>query len=230
MSDPIKRRSAAAAFAVMAVLVASFALAPQAGASTITVCVKKSSGAVRLITGKAKCKKGEKKLSWNSKGPAGANGTNGTNGAPGAAGQPQSAVVFSSTLEAPLFGEKSAGLFSLSGVTVTIKCVNVLVVNAASIEGVGPAGTRAVSGMSVSRVDGTETESFQKPVYNVSLASTTAFASLGTNGKGTVGNEGHVDAVIITSTSAIFVSAFIEAAPDPNACTVTGSAYSVPRA
>lgn len=86
MSDPIKRRSVAVAFAVAALLLASFAAAPQAGASTISVCVKKSSGAIRLITGKAKCKKGESKVSWNSRGPAGANGANGANGASGANG------------------------------------------------------------------------------------------------------------------------------------------------
>jgi hypothetical protein len=48
-------------------------------------CVKKN-GSARVFTKKPKCKKGEKKLSWNNEGPAGKNGVNGTNGTKGTNG------------------------------------------------------------------------------------------------------------------------------------------------
>jgi hypothetical protein len=69
--------------------------ASAAGAATLTACVKKRTGEMRLRQGKAanrKCPKGWKKVRWNVQGPAGkqgaagANGTNGTNGTNGASG------------------------------------------------------------------------------------------------------------------------------------------------
>jgi hypothetical protein len=79
---------------LLAVLVASAVLVPvcTANAATITGCVNKKTGELRIRQGKAakkKCPKGWKKLHWNTNGPAGkqgipgVNGTNGTNGAPG---------------------------------------------------------------------------------------------------------------------------------------------------
>jgi hypothetical protein len=56
-----------------------------AQASTIYAC-KKKSGSLRLVSKKAKCKRGESKIAWNTTGPAGAKGTNGTNGSNGANG------------------------------------------------------------------------------------------------------------------------------------------------
>jgi hypothetical protein len=47
----------------------------------------KAKGTVRLVAKKKKCHKGEKKISWNATGPAGANGENGSGGEPGAGGE-----------------------------------------------------------------------------------------------------------------------------------------------
>src|SRR5690349_18840933 len=80
---------------LLAVLVVAGAvLLPASGASaaTLTACVKKKTGEMRLRQGKAakkKCPKGFKKVHWSVRGPAGkqgapgANGTNGVNGQPG---------------------------------------------------------------------------------------------------------------------------------------------------
>jgi hypothetical protein len=63
--------------------------ASTAGAATITACVKKKTGDVRIRRGAAahrKCPKGWSRVRWNTAGPAGAQGipgTNGTNGLPG---------------------------------------------------------------------------------------------------------------------------------------------------
>ncbi|HEX4731735.1 MAG TPA: hypothetical protein VH299_10725, partial [Solirubrobacterales bacterium] len=47
----------------------------------------KRKGAVRLVTKKGKCHKGEKKVSWSAAGPAGQSGENGQNGENGAGGE-----------------------------------------------------------------------------------------------------------------------------------------------
>ncbi len=67
-------------------MLSAFVAAPQANAATIYACVKKN-GTARFVTKKAKCKKKESKLSWNSEGPAGKNGLNGANGKDGAQGK-----------------------------------------------------------------------------------------------------------------------------------------------
>lgn len=87
---------------LLAMLVVAGAVLVPAGAAnaaTLTACVKKSTGEMRLRQGKAakkKCPKGFKKVRWNVQGAAGkqglpgasglngTNGTNGVNGAPGA--------------------------------------------------------------------------------------------------------------------------------------------------
>jgi hypothetical protein len=79
--------------------------------TTIKGCAAKKTGALRIISGQAKCKKTEKMISWNAAGaqgpagpagPAGADGTDGSNGlpgtngvdgAPGAQGQPGSNAI-----------------------------------------------------------------------------------------------------------------------------------------
>jgi hypothetical protein len=83
---------------LLAVLVVAGAVlvpAAAANAATLTACVKKRTGEMRLRQGKAarkKCPKGWKKVRWNVQGAAGkqglagANGTNGTNGTNGAPG------------------------------------------------------------------------------------------------------------------------------------------------
>jgi hypothetical protein len=62
------------------------AAASAAGATTIYACVSKKSGAMRIVSAKAKCKRGEHKLSWGASGPAGPAGAPGAPGAPGANG------------------------------------------------------------------------------------------------------------------------------------------------
>src|ERR1044071_7808647 len=47
----------------------------------------KAKGTVRLVAKKKKCRKGEKKISWNATGPAGVAGENGSGGEPGS-GEP----------------------------------------------------------------------------------------------------------------------------------------------
>jgi len=86
MSTFTNVRATAVLAATGALLLAAFAMAPQAEASTIYACVKKKSGSARVFTKKPKCKKGETKISWNTEGLAGNNGTNGTNGTNGKEG------------------------------------------------------------------------------------------------------------------------------------------------
>lgn len=62
------------------------AAASAAGTTTIYACVSKKSGAMRIVSAKAKCKHGEHKLSWGSAGPAGPAGATGAAGKQGANG------------------------------------------------------------------------------------------------------------------------------------------------
>ncbi len=62
-----------------------------ADTETVTACVKKSNGATRIVSGKMKCAKNERQISWNSTsdsliGPAGAAGAAGATGATGEQG------------------------------------------------------------------------------------------------------------------------------------------------
>jgi hypothetical protein len=84
MSTSITRRGTLAAAAIISLL-AALGTASQASAATYYACVKKS-GAAHIYTKKPKCKRGERKLSWNNRGPAGRNGANGKNGANGTNG------------------------------------------------------------------------------------------------------------------------------------------------
>ena len=79
---------------LLAVLVVAGAVlvpASAASAKTLTACVNKKTGEMRLRQGKAakkKCPKGWKKVRWNVQGPAGKQGNPGSNGTNGANGQP----------------------------------------------------------------------------------------------------------------------------------------------
>jgi hypothetical protein len=70
----------------------SYALAASGG-NTITACAKKKGGALRIAS---RCRRGERKLSWNKVGPRGLQGPGGLQGPPGVAGTP--AVVTFTTL------------------------------------------------------------------------------------------------------------------------------------
>jgi hypothetical protein len=87
MANLISRRAIAlsGALATLMLLIALVA-ATYANAATIHACLNKKTGAVRIVSSKAKCKKSEKSISWNSEGPAGKNGLNGNNGLNGTNG------------------------------------------------------------------------------------------------------------------------------------------------
>lgn len=83
-SIPLGRAAAVAGLAA-----AALALGTQAAdASSIYACVNKRSGSARFVSAKTKCKKSERRVSWNAAGLAGAPGARGSNGSPGAAGAP----------------------------------------------------------------------------------------------------------------------------------------------
>jgi hypothetical protein len=62
------------------------ALPDTAGASTIHACVRPASGATRIVSARARCRRGEKRMSWSTSGPQGPAGPPGAPGSPGAAG------------------------------------------------------------------------------------------------------------------------------------------------
>lgn len=229
-------RAMAVLAATGALLLAVFAAAPQAEASTLYACVKSKSGTARVFTKKPKCKKGESKISWNTTGPAGKNGANGANGSngtngkegkEGAAGQPQSAVPFNQSIEPEFLTEKFASLFTLGGVSVRLNCSNAFVLNVVSLEASGPAGTRVESGMVDERANhkGEPTAAVQQLLYNLAVGSDTRFSSLATNGSGEVANAGHVNATITTPTAVVVIDAYIEVGPH---CVASGMAFSIP--
>jgi hypothetical protein len=87
------------------------AAASAAGATTIYACVSKKNGAMRIVSAKAKCKRGEHKLSWGASGPAGPAGPAGAPGAPGAPGANGVGVDFADENAGPVNlaeGEKGA--------------------------------------------------------------------------------------------------------------------------
>jgi hypothetical protein len=64
-------------------LLLALVTAPQARASSIYACVSRHGGAVHLVPKAARCRKGESKESWNTRGRAGATGAVSANGAAG---------------------------------------------------------------------------------------------------------------------------------------------------
>jgi hypothetical protein len=73
----VKRTVAAGTLAALA---ASLAMTASADATTYYACVKKRGGRIRLVSRAAKCKRSERKISFNSAGVPGKNGVNGRNG------------------------------------------------------------------------------------------------------------------------------------------------------
>lgn len=66
-------------------------LAAVSASSTISTCVKKKGGSIRIVSARARCRRGEKALSWNAIGPAGPRGLRGFTGAKGPTGATGSA-------------------------------------------------------------------------------------------------------------------------------------------
>jgi hypothetical protein len=116
MSIAPTRRCLVVLAAAAALLLAGLA-ASQADAATLYACVKKN-GNSRLFSNKPKCKKGEKKLTWNIEGMTGRNGTNGLNGANGANGKDGAqgkegpAGPFGETLPS---GKSETGVYAIEG-------------------------------------------------------------------------------------------------------------------
>lgn len=237
MHHLLNRRAGLGAL-VTGALLASLALAPAAPAATIKACQKKKGGALRIITGKAKCKsKTEKTLKWSTTGPAGKNGTNGANGTngsngaagkDGAAGQPQKAFGIDVTSDTGgILSSTKTTLFSTNGVTVRLNCFN-FVANFIGIEATGPAGTKAQSGMIATRTDDTATQSSQQSVYTANITTDTSFGALASNTSGTLGNKAQFNAQIQTVGAVISISAYLEVGPSPTACQVRGIAFAIP--
>ena len=57
-----------------------------ANGANITACVKKSNGATRILSGKMKCTKSERQITWGQTGPQGSTGATGATGATGPQG------------------------------------------------------------------------------------------------------------------------------------------------
>ncbi len=74
---------------IVAALILTLVPAGAAQAATITACVKRTTGAATILTGKKakkKCPKGSSKVRWSTTGVAGKRGLTGPAGIPGAAG------------------------------------------------------------------------------------------------------------------------------------------------
>lgn len=236
MSGPINRRLLGLLVAVGAsLLLIALGTCTSASASTIYACQKKKGGAIRIVSAKTKCnKKTEKKISWNTQGPAGKNGTNGsngTNGAPGsngkegAPGQPQSATTFNVVSDV----STETPLFTLDGVSVKLNCVTILFANFNILEATGPTGSKADAGIVVSNSEGKAPEDNQSTAKDVALSATTAaLTDLATNAKAPIANVGYVSATITTSAGVVDMQAYVEVAPSPNACVASGSAFAIP--
>jgi len=144
MSRSSTQRASVPLLVVGALLLASLAGASAANASTLYACVTKA-GAAHIFTKNPKCKKKEKKVSWNTEGKAGANGTNGANGAngtngkEGVPGQPQHAVRFNASQAASL-EPTPISLFSADGISYTFVCQSVIFFEFGGIYANGPSG------------------------------------------------------------------------------------------
>jgi hypothetical protein len=245
MSIARNRRALVVLAACAALLTAVLAAAPQAQASTLFACVKKS-GATHIFSKKPKCKKSETLLSWNSKGAAGKNGVNGINGAAGkdgpagkegttgkegkegVAGQPQQATIFSATLAASFETPPSAPLFTLAGVSTKLVCFN-FIGNFSFIEASAPASSRAETGMVATDTTGKSPEVAQEPVQDIGLTPTfTSIIKLSSNTKEPLSNIAHVNGSIITPTDVVVWDAFLKTGPNPAGCTIHGTALTVP--
>jgi hypothetical protein len=81
----LTKRSGAILLAAAALLAAALVVATESSASNVYACVKKN-GSARVYTKKPKCKRGEKRVTWNTRGPAGATGSAGVSGSTGSTG------------------------------------------------------------------------------------------------------------------------------------------------
>ena len=238
MTIPITRRGIATLAAAGSLLLVALAVAPHADAAEIFACVKKKGGAVRIVTKSTKCKKTEKKLTWNVIGPAGkkgadgkngANGTSGTNGKEGAPGQPQKAVTFNTTLSAAFEAPPSAPLFiNLGGVSANLVCFS-FIVNFSIIEAVAPAGSHAETGLIITNSEGGPPKTTQEAVKDTEVTpSPTSIAKVASNTAEPFANIGHLNGSIATPTSTVLFDMFVRAGANPGGCVVRGTAFTIP--
>lgn len=81
------RHTTIAIAAVTALAIAALAVPVNAGAATLYACVKGRTGTARFVSARTKCRGGERKIAWNTRGVPGRNGTNGKDGKSGADGR-----------------------------------------------------------------------------------------------------------------------------------------------
>ena len=110
MSVLITRGRAATLAAAATLALAALLAAPHADAATIYACFKKRTGAFHIVGKRSTCRRGERKLSWNTVGPSGANGLNGANGINGASGV-NGVTGFTSTLPT---GKTEEGIYAVT--------------------------------------------------------------------------------------------------------------------
>jgi hypothetical protein len=89
MPTSINARRLPRAVALVGVLtLCGLAFVSTASAATVYACVKHNTGTARIVTSRTKCRHGERRLSWNSVGPAGSAGPGGATGSAGSEGKP----------------------------------------------------------------------------------------------------------------------------------------------
>ena len=87
MRRPVAVAVLAALAAALVVAAAALSAGSSGASDTITACVKKSSGAARIVRAGTRCKRGERRVSWKRIGLAGRRGAQGATGAQGLQGQ-----------------------------------------------------------------------------------------------------------------------------------------------
>jgi hypothetical protein len=233
------RRVVAVALALLCGLLLS-AGGSSAGAATLNACKNKKTGAIRVVGAKAKCKKSEARLRWNTageKGAAGANGAKGDTGAKGEKGdagakgdpgQPQKVFKFN-TSQAATSSTNTIPLFETDGISYSFNCAFVIFFNAASIYADGPSGISYASA-ALSRPSGVARQSGDAWSQNT-------FATLGGGNKVVAG---HTTASLFNSsveqlgvwTATVEgpnATTWIHATIDANStCSVRGTAISIP--
>jgi hypothetical protein len=117
MFTPLLDRRAAllsAAATLAAAALAGTVGTAQARTATIYACYKKRAGIVRIVAKRTRCRRGERRLSWNTVGPPGAGGRNGLNGANGLNGSNglNGLTGFTSTLPS---GKSEQGVYAATG-------------------------------------------------------------------------------------------------------------------
>jgi len=227
---------------------AALLAASPASASTLYACVKKS-GAARLYTKRPKCRKHEKRLSWNTTGPAGGDGAlgaqgpagrNGETGKEGTAGQPQQATVFGGselgTIEHPFhFTETrtTPALVTLAGVSVRMKCEYFESEEfTVTMQALGPDGTRIDSGVSATDQAGEPPSDSERYAFNEAITpSGVPFAILSDRDEATQIIRAYVSSWITTASAIVVLDAFVEVNPVEVAdfgCSTSGIAYVLP--